>query len=173
VRPFKASIIGFFSSLLDHLRITQPRVERKKPFVNEEFLLSTEKEITIRSAAGFFTPPKPKKLALLGLLLLVVTVGLYYPVKNHPFVNYDDNDYVTENLNVQSVLDWDTFRWAFTTCEFASWHSLTWLSHALDYHFFGLDPAGHHETNLLLHVLNVVLLFGVLPQVLGPPLAGP
>ena len=36
----------------------------------------------------------------LGSLLLVATVALYYPVGNHPFVNYDDNVYVTENTHV-------------------------------------------------------------------------
>jgi tetratricopeptide (TPR) repeat protein len=103
----------------------------------------------------------------LGLLLVIATVALYYPVSGHPFVNYDDNVYVTENAQVKSGLNWDTLQWAFTTTEAGNWHPLTWLSHAFDYQLFQADPAGHHNTNLLLHVFNVLLLFWVLRQATG------
>ena len=58
-------------------------------------------------------------------------------------------------------------QWAFTTTEAGNWHPLTWLSHAFDYQLFQADPAGHHNTNLLLHVLNALLLFWVLRQATG------
>jgi protein O-mannosyl-transferase len=103
----------------------------------------------------------------LGIVLVAATVGLYYPVSSHPFVNYDDNVYVTENAQLKSGLDWDTVHWAFTTTEAGNWHPLTWLSHALDYQLFQADPAGHHNTNLLLHVFNVLLLFWVLREATG------
>ena len=103
----------------------------------------------------------------LGLLLVIATVGLYYPVSGHPFVNYDDNVYVTENEQVKSGLNWDTLQWAFTTTEAGNWHPLTWLSHTLDYQLFQADSAGHHNTNLLLHALNALLLFWVLRQATG------
>ena len=103
----------------------------------------------------------------LGILLVLATVALYYPVSGHPFVNYDDNVYVTDNEQVKSGLNWDTLQWAFTTTEAGNWHPLTWLSHALDYQLFQADPAGHHNTNLLLHVFNVLLLFWVLRQATG------
>src|ERR1017187_633417 len=103
----------------------------------------------------------------LGVVLVAATVALYYPVNHHPFVNYDDTVYVTNNLHVQAGLDWDTVRWAFTTYDQANWHPLTWLSHALDCQLFELNPAGHHDVNLLLHVLNVLLLFWVLQQATG------
>ena len=108
---------------------------------------------------------------ILAVILLAATIALYFPVSHHPFVNYDDDVYVTENVHVQSGLNWDTVKWAFTTYEFANWHPLTWISHALDYQMFQLDPGGHHETNLLLHVLNTLLLFWVLLRATGS--AGP
>jgi hypothetical protein len=104
---------------------------------------------------------------ILGILLIVVTVALYYPVSSHPFVNYDDNVYVTENAQLKSGLTWDTVEWAFITTEAGNWHPLTWLSHAIDYQLFAADPAGHHNTNLLLHVVNVLLLFWVLREATG------
>jgi tetratricopeptide (TPR) repeat protein len=64
-------------------------------------------------------------------------------------------------------LSWDTVKWAFTAFYASNWHPLTWLSHALDYQMFNLDAGRHHETNLLLHVINVVLLFWVLWRATG------
>ncbi len=103
------------------------------------------------------------------LFLLVATVALYLPVHHHPFVNYDDDEYVTDNVHVKAGLTGETVTWAFTTYDAANWHPLTWLSHALDYQLFQLDPAGHHNTNLLLHAVNVGLLFWVLWQATGYP----
>ena len=104
---------------------------------------------------------------LLGLVLALATLALYYPVHRHPFLNYDDSLYVTENDQVQAGLTWLTVKWAFTTFDVGTWHPLAWLSHALDCQWFGLDPGGHHDTSLLLHTLNVVLLFWVLQAATG------
>ena len=103
----------------------------------------------------------------LGILLVVATVGVYYSVSSHPFVNYDDNVYVTDNAQVKTGLNLDTVQWAFTTSEAGNWHPVTWLSHAFDYQLFQAEPAGHHNTNLLLHVLNALLLFWVLREATG------
>ena len=93
------------------------------------------------------------------LLLVVATLALYNPVNRHPFVNYDDDRYITENLHVHNGLTWRTITWAFTATEQGNWHPLTWLSHALDYQLFHQNPAGHHLTSLLIHAANAVLLF--------------
>ena len=103
----------------------------------------------------------------LGLLLAVVTLAVYFPVTAHPFVDYDDGFYVISNDHIKHGLDLETVRWAFTTFDAANWHPLTWLSHVIDWQFYGSDPGGHHITNLLLHLLNVVLLFWVLVKATG------
>jgi Tfp pilus assembly protein PilF len=93
------------------------------------------------------------------LLLAVVTLALYNPVNRHPFVNYDDDRYVTQNPHVRDGLTANTAAWALTSTEQANWHPLTWMSHALDASLFRLNPAGHHFTSVLLHSVNVMLLF--------------
>ena len=128
----------------------------------------TQKRTDARSGARRAATPR-RVTPLLGLLLIGATVALYSPVNHHPFVNYDDNGYVTDNIHVKSGLSGDTAAWAFTTYDEANWHPLTWLSHALDYQLFELDPAGHHDVNLLLHGLNVALLFWVLWRASGYP----
>ena len=101
------------------------------------------------------------------LLLIAIFVLAYAPATNFPFVNFDDNEYVTDVPQIQQGLSWDSFMWAMTTMEAAFWHPLTWLSHILAYQLFGLNPVGHHLTSLLLHLANVLLLFGVLHQMTG------
>jgi hypothetical protein len=123
-------------------------------------------ELVSRSDAGIFAALLARPV-ILGLLLVVATVALYYPVHGHPFVNFDDNDYVYDNVQVQSGLSWDTVKWAFSTSVAANWHPLTWLSHALDCDLFGTSPAGPHDVNLGLHALDVVLLFWVLFRATG------
>jgi Tfp pilus assembly protein PilF len=103
----------------------------------------------------------------LCLLLVVATLALYNPVNRHPFVNYDDDRYVTENHHVHNGLGWDTVSWAFTAKEQGNWHPLTWLSHVLDYQLFHQNATGHHFTSLLIHASNAVLLFLLLIYATG------
>ena len=99
---------------------------------------------------------------VLGFLIAISTVAVYWPVLKFPFLSFDDQIYVYENVHVTSGLHWDTVKWAFTTYDAANWHPLTWLSHALDCQLFLLNPARHHAVNVFVHTLNVLLLFWVL-----------
>ncbi|MBZ5651209.1 MAG: tetratricopeptide repeat protein [Acidobacteriia bacterium] len=117
---------------------------------------------------GLFSSPE-KRNVILCLLLVVATLALYNPVNRHPFVNYDDDRYVTENPHVHSGMTWPTITWALTATEQGNWHPLTWLSHALDYQLFHQNPAGHHFTSLLIHASNAVLLFLFLMYATGRP----
>jgi protein O-mannosyl-transferase len=104
---------------------------------------------------------------LLVLFLVLATLLLYEPSLHNAFVNYDDPDYVTGNFYVLHGLSWHNLAWAFTTTAEANWHPLTWISHMADVQIFGLNAAGHHLTNALLHTLNVVLLFLLLKRATG------
>jgi tetratricopeptide (TPR) repeat protein len=83
------------------------------------------------------------------------------------FVNYDDDEYVTENPEVIRGLTFKGIVWAFTHVHSANWHPLTWISHMLDCQFYGLNAGGHHLTNILLHTTATILLFLVLRQMTG------
>jgi tetratricopeptide (TPR) repeat protein len=101
------------------------------------------------------------------LLLVVVTLITYLPVRHHSFVFYDDSDYITGNRMAQAGLTWAGVKWAFTTGHSSNWHPLTWLSHMLDAQLFGTGPTGPHVVNVLFHVTNTVLLFIVLRRLTG------
>ena len=104
---------------------------------------------------------------MLCLLLVGVVLAFYSPVTHNGFLNYDDDWYITNNPHVKAGLTWATVKWAFTTYDQANWHPVTWLSHALDCQLFGLNPAGHHYVNVLLHAVNAVLLFLLLQSATG------
>ena len=110
-----------------------------------------------KSGPGLLASPA-RRNAVVCLVLMVVTIALYIPASGHPFLGYDDHDYA-ENVHVQAGLRWSTIAWAVTSTDYANWHPVTWLSHALDGQLFGLNAGGHHVTSLVIHALNAVLLF--------------
>jgi protein O-mannosyl-transferase len=118
-------------------------------------------EIARRLPAAVVSP------VVLALLLFAGTIGLYFRALGGGFVNYDDPAYVTANAHVLRGLSWSNVVWAFTTTAEANWHPLTWISHMADVELFGMNPRGHHAVNVVLHALNVVLLFLILQQATG------
>src|ERR1035441_9069762 len=111
--------------------------------------------------------PTTKYYFLILCLLAAGSLGAYWPLFHCGFVNYDDPEYVTNNLMVRQGLSLAGFRWAFSTMHAANWHPLTWLSHMLDCRLFGMNAGNHHATSLLLHIANALLLFSVLRRMTG------
>ena len=102
-----------------------------------------------------------------GLFLIILTFLTYSQLLEYEFLNIDDNQYVTENTHITQGFNDKFLIWAFTESYASNWHPLTWLSHMLDFEVYGLDPLGHHLTNLILHIFNILLLFGVLLKMTG------
>jgi len=106
-------------------------------------------------------------IALIGLSLIAATLAVFLQIGNHPFLNLDDNAYITENGHVQSGLTFAGVAWAFTTMHAGHWIPLTWLSHMLDCQLYGLNPRGHHLTSLVFHIASALLLFLVFERITG------
>jgi tetratricopeptide (TPR) repeat protein len=102
--------------------------------------------------------------AAIALALATLAIAVFAEVRHFGFLSWDDPSYVTENPHVLRGLTWRGVWWAFTTGDAANWHPLTWLSHMLDVQLFGVNGGRHHLTSLVLHVANVLLLFGALCQ---------
>lgn len=103
------------------------------------------------------------------IMLVLSTTCVYWPTRNADFISFDDNAYVAENPHVRSGLSRDGIHWAFNFAdkEKTYWHPLTWLSHMLDVHLFGLNPGQHHFSNVLIHIANTLLLFLLLNWMTG------
>ena len=104
---------------------------------------------------------------IVAMLLIAATLLVYAPLRNHQFLHYDDDVYVTDDVRIQQGLTWDNLLWALTAIEEGLWKPVTLYSHMLDIELFGLNSAGHLLVNLLIHVGNVVVLFWVLHQATG------
>jgi tetratricopeptide (TPR) repeat protein len=95
----------------------------------------------------------------IALFLFIIVFAAYWQVGGHEFISYDDPEYITDNSAVRQGLTFGSIIWAFTTFHASNWHPITWLSHMLDIELFGMNPAGHHIVNVILHSINSILLF--------------
>jgi tetratricopeptide (TPR) repeat protein len=105
-------------------------------------------------------------LICLGLMTVVLVV--YWPVGHFEFITYDDPVYITENRQLQNGLTLRGLGWALTT-PLDQWMPVTWMARILEYHLFDADAGAHHLVNVLFHVINTLLLFGVLGRMTGAP----
>ncbi len=95
---------------------------------------------------------------IIAVTIALATVLVYLPSLRNGFVGvWDDNINIVENLHIRS-LDATFFRWAFLDFHGSNWLPLTWISLAVDYAFWGLNPLGYHLTNIILHVLNTLVV---------------
>ncbi len=109
--------------------------------------------------------PRPK--LFLGLLLVGLTWAVYWQVCRFEIIDFDDADYVGDNVYVNHGLTAGSLVWAFSGFHYANWMPLTWLSLMADATLFGRCPAGNHITNLLLHTANVLLVFATFAKATG------
>jgi Tfp pilus assembly protein PilF len=107
----------------------------------------------------------PNNKYYLAVSVSLITFAVYLSSLHHGFVEWDDAQYVVENPHIRS-LDWSFLKWAFFDFYASNWHPLTWISHAVDYAIWGLNPLGHHLTSIVLHAVNtgavVFLVIGLL-----------
>ena len=103
--------------------------------------------------------PPPQKSLLerfkwLGVLILVaLTYFVFASVTENRFINYQDDVYIEDNSFLRDV-SLEVFAASFLD----NYQPLTILSLALNYQSANLAPALYHWTNLLLHLMNVVLV---------------
>jgi len=100
------------------------------------------------------------------LLLATVTLLNNWPVAFFDFA-WDDYGYIVRNFPIQDPISLKSISWCLTAFAEANWHPATWLLLHVEFQFFGLKPFGYHIVNLVLHLANVLLLFGVLRRLTG------
>jgi protein O-mannosyl-transferase len=110
---------------------------------------------------------KPISAGIACTLLVAIVFLVFGQTIGHEFINYDDQEYVYENPKITSGLSVDGIQWAFTHVHAGNWHPLTTITHMLDCQLYGVQPWGHHLTNVLLHALATVFLFLALRELTG------
>src|SRR5262245_32043414 len=132
------------------------------------------------------TPPQPKAAtAEEGLLrardaryrwlgaaaLVLLVIVSFSPAFSAQFVSWDDTDNLIKNSHWRSFTP-QSLRWMFTAFHLDHYQPLTWLSFAVEYTFWGMDPSGYHGTNILIHAINAVLFFLLARRLLHIGLTG-
>ncbi|MBI5211117.1 MAG: tetratricopeptide repeat protein [Elusimicrobia bacterium] len=110
---------------------------------------------------------KDKQHLMICILLAIATLAAFWRVQNCDFFIFDDPEYVALNNHVNNGITLEGLRWSFAASHSSNWHPATWISHMLDVQLFGMNPRGHHLTNLLFHIANALLLFVVLHRMTG------
>ena len=91
--------------------------------------------------------------------ILALTVFLYiYVFKSNFLITWDDQKYITENASIKEI-SWVNFKNMFTSSYVNCYLPLTIITYAIEYSLFGLNPVPYHVFNLILHLLNVYLVF--------------
>lgn len=93
------------------------------------------------------------------VFLIVISCVAFGRIAFNDFINFDDDYYITENIQIKSGINTGSIKWAFTSLAVSNWHPLTWISHMMDWSLFGPNTSGHHLVSLLLHIGAVIFLF--------------
>src|SRR5215510_15514907 len=102
-------------------------------------------------------PSKPLD-AWIAFLVGLVTFAVFIPALRNEFVNWDDLELLVDNPHYRG-LGWEQVRWMFSTFRNGHYQPLSWMTFALDYLIWGMDPFGYHLTNLVLHAANAALFY--------------
>src|SRR5437667_8447789 len=104
---------------------------------------------------------------IIYLFLAAISLAVFGQTIRYDFVNFDDDLYVYNAPAIQAGLTIEGIALAFTSPHARNWHPLATISHMLDCQLYGLKAGGHHATNIVLHIIAVLLLFRVLRQMTG------
>jgi tetratricopeptide (TPR) repeat protein len=124
-----------------------------------------------RQAGGDLPPAAPSWVrggvsGIAVLVLVVIVVAAFLPVRDNGFVNLDDPRNFLENPSYRG-LGWRQLAWAWTTWHLGVYQPLSWMLLEAQYAAWGLHPRGYHLTSVALHVLVVVALYALAVTLIG------
>jgi len=102
---------------------------------------------------------------LVPVIVALLTGVAFLPALQGEFLNWDDDRNFLLNFHYRG-LGLDQLRWMFTAFHMGHYTPLTWMTLGLDYLLSGMDPAGYHLTNLLLHGATAVAFYFLTIQLL-------
>jgi len=106
----------------------------------------------------------PDRVVAVALALLTLVV--FAPALGHGWLDYDDDQNFLRNEHYRG-LGAAQLRWMLTGVIMGHWTPVTWLTHGVDYVLWGMEPAGYHLGNLLLHAANTALFFALALRLLA------
>ncbi len=127
-------------------------------------------DVRIPKKSGQEAKNDKKKITIFLFVILLLTVIIYSSSIKNGFVPWDDNVHIYKNKDITS-LDAAHLKKIFSTSDVYLYHPLTILTFAINYKLWGsnpdekykiwngLNPLPFHIENLILHLLNIILVF--------------
>jgi Flp pilus assembly protein TadD len=106
---------------------------------------------------------------LIALILCLMTLAMYGPVRHFDLVYWDDPIFLTDSKEIKAGLTWAGIQWALSEVVIANWLPVTHLSFLAVSEYFGTAPGPHHLVNAGFHAVNAALLFLVLVRLTRCP----
>jgi protein O-mannosyl-transferase len=117
--------------------IQQPKGKPKKVLIQNESLLKTLQPL---------------------LFILPVVFVAFFPILNNELTNWDDPDLILDNPLIRDF-SMHGIKALFSTFYFGNYQPLHLLSYMIEYHFWGLNPAGYHAVSLILFLITTALVY--------------
>lgn len=91
-----------------------------------------------------------------GAVIVAAVLISYTPAYRAGFV-WDDDHYVRDNLTLRTAAGlWTIWLEPGATVQY---YPLTFTTFWIEFHLWGLNPAGYHTLNIVLHAVNVLLVW--------------
>jgi tetratricopeptide (TPR) repeat protein len=98
-------------------------------------------------------------------LVFIAVLALYARSSGFEFLNYDDQPYLLDNFRFRG-LSLSHLHWMFTSTLGGPYQPLTWLSFAIDFKLWGMQPQAFHWTNIIIHGLAAVVFYLLAREIL-------
>jgi len=99
-----------------------------------------------------------KFISLIPYGILLIAFLVFLNAINNDFILLDDPEYVLQNEQVK-LLSFQNISNIFSSYTHGHYQPLSVLTYAIDYSIYGLNAYGFRMTNILLHLVNILLVF--------------
>ena len=145
--------------------------KRVQTQINSRKNIKTDKRLNVSSKFDI-------KNIIFAAILMAVTFVAFYPAVNNGLTNWDDDVYVTENRDIRALdknrpVDKVLFNNLMTKNYVSNYHPITMLTFTIDHYFSEYTPKGtvapkvFHRTNIIIHTINVGLVFWLVYLLIG------
>jgi tetratricopeptide (TPR) repeat protein len=121
----------------------------------------TKQTKAVGKSTGSFKIPDWAPFAVIALTAIIYIRALY-----NGFASWDDDNYILHNDFIRDF-SVQGFKAIFSSFYFANYHPLTTLTYWFEYSLFGLNALPYHLLNVLLHLLNVWLVYKLAEKLSG------
>lgn len=104
---------------------------------------------------------------LICLALVLATFFINLPLLENGFVSHDD-DYILNNTDIGNIRNLPHIFTSYLNTDYRSgYRPLTVVTYMMDRFLWGRDPKGYHFTNLLFHMITVLLFYAIFRRIAG------